>query len=75
MLENELFLIIRFEYDGVFVETLDPARELDPTHQVNCQERFVFSSVIEERFLDILRKLFHFVFPFRFAALVQADYR
>ena len=59
VLENQLFLIVRFQHHGVFVEALDLSGKLDAAHQVYGQERFVFTSVVQKRFLNILRLLFH----------------
>ncbi len=34
MLENQLFLVVRLQDDGILVKTLDPPRKLLPAHQV-----------------------------------------
>lgn len=62
VLEDQLLLIIRLQYHRILIEALDSPGQFDPTHEINRQEDLIFSSVIEERFLDVLRKLFHFIF-------------
>ena len=59
VLENKLLLIVCFENHGVFIKALDPAGQFDATHQVDGEKGFVLSGVVEERFLNILRRLFH----------------
>jgi hypothetical protein len=66
VLENQLLLIVRFEYHGVLIEALDPAGKLNPAHQINRQKRLVFPGVIEKSLLDILRKLVHCFIPYLF---------
>ena len=46
VLEDELFLVIRFEHDRVLVETLDAARKLHTAHQVDRNESLIFASVV-----------------------------
>ena len=71
MLENQLLLIVCFKYERVFIEAFDASGELHSAHQVNCEEYLVFSGVVEERFLNVLRKLIHFSALFVFAALIS----
>ena len=60
MLEDELFLIVRFQYDGIFVKRTNTARKLDAAEQVNGDLRLVFAGSIEERVLNVLcRLVFH----------------
>src|SRR5581483_9346164 len=55
--EDQLFLVIGFQYDRIFIEGSDTTREFYPAQQINGNERFVFTSGVEERILDILRRL------------------
>jgi hypothetical protein len=62
MFEDQLLLIIRLQYDRILIEALDSSGQFNATHKINCQKDLVFSRVIEKRFLDVLRKLFHLIF-------------
>src|SRR5947209_758435 len=53
VLEDELLLIVRFEDQGVLVETLDTAGELHAAHQVNSQDDLVLPSVVQKTVLNI----------------------
>ncbi len=44
--EDQLFLVVRFENDGVLVETLDAAGKLYPAHQVDREKSLLFARVI-----------------------------
>src|SRR5262249_32603115 len=60
VLKDELLLIIRLQNYGVLVERPNPARKLYTTQQVDCDLRLVLARGIEERVLNILRRLrFH----------------
>jgi hypothetical protein len=57
MLENELFLIVAFEHDGIFVERPDLAGEFHSAKEVNRDGRLILARRIQERILDVLRRL------------------
>src|SRR5579864_5706544 len=60
MLEDQLFLIVGLQHDRIFVERTDSARQLDPTQQVDRDVELFFAGRVEERVLDVLRRLvFH----------------
>jgi hypothetical protein len=44
--EDELLLIIGFEYQRVLIETLDATGEFHSTHQVYGENDFVFPGVV-----------------------------
>jgi hypothetical protein len=70
MLKDELFLIIGLEYDRVFIETLDPTRQLNPAHEINSEKRFFLAGVVQECLLNVLGELIHlFVLYYRSASL------
>ena len=46
MLENQLLLIVGLQHQGVLIETLDPAGELDAAHQVDRENNFIFTGVV-----------------------------
>jgi hypothetical protein len=70
MFENQLLLVIRFEDHRVFIKALNPARKFDAAHQINCEECLLFPGVVQKRFLNILRKLFHSLFSHSFSQRV-----
>lgn len=60
MLEDELFLVVGFQNYRVFVKGPNPPGKLHPTEQVDRDLRFIFARSIEERVLNVLRRLvFH----------------
>ena len=46
MLENQLFLVVGFQYQRVLVEALDASRELHSTHQVDRQDNLVLPGIV-----------------------------
>jgi hypothetical protein len=66
--KDELLLVVRLQYHRIFVKALDSPRQLDSTHQIDRKENLVFPGVIEKRFLNVLRELFHFYFSLLFAS-------
>ena len=63
MFEDQLFLVIGFENNRVFIEAPDAAGQLHSTHQVNRQERLVSSGIVQECLLYVLCKLVHLSLP------------
>src|SRR5712691_5508063 len=64
--EDQLFLVVGFQNQRVFVETLDSARELHAAHQVNGENYFVLAGVVQEAILNILSRFIHAIpQPFR----------
>ena len=59
VLEDELFLIVGFEHEGILIEALDAAGKLDPTHQIDGEDNFVFSRIVQKTVLNVLRRLIH----------------
>ena len=59
VLKNKLLLIIGLKHQGIFVETLDAAGELDTAHEVNRENNLVLAGVVQKTILDILRWLIH----------------
>src|SRR5262249_14510470 len=48
VLEDQLLLRSRFKNDRVLVETFDPPRKLDPTHQVDRDAAAILSGAVKE---------------------------
>jgi hypothetical protein len=46
VLENQLLLIVGLKHQGVLIETLDPAGELDAAHQVDRENDFILAGVV-----------------------------
>ena len=63
VLEDELFLMVRLEDDGVFVETAKPAHQLDAAHQEDGDRQLIPPNGVEIDILDILRLAFHRELP------------
>ena len=57
MLEDELFLRIGFQQDGVFGERPDFARELNATDQVNGYCALILADRVQEGVLNVLCRL------------------
>ena len=57
MLENQLFLIVRFQHHGVFIERTNAPRKLHSAEQINGDMQLVFACRVEERILYVLRRL------------------
>src|SRR5579884_877656 len=55
--EDQLLLVIRLEDDGILIERSNAARQLYPAQQINGNERLVFTSGVQKRILDVLRRL------------------
>jgi hypothetical protein len=56
VLEDELFLVVGFQYQRILVKAFDAARELDATHQIDGDDNFVFARIVQEAVLNILRR-------------------
>jgi len=60
MFENELFLVVRLQHNGVLVEGPNASAKLYPAHEINRDGRLVFASSVEKGVLNILCRLgFH----------------
>jgi hypothetical protein len=59
VLENQLFLIIGFEHQGVFVEAFDAACEFYPAQKVNRDNAFFFARIVQKAVLYVLRWFIH----------------
>ena len=51
MLEDELLLMVGFKNNAVLIETLDAARQLDATREVDRDRNTLSTSVVEETVL------------------------
>ncbi|MCU1330444.1 MAG: hypothetical protein JWN34_5814 [Bryobacterales bacterium] len=59
MFENQLIEVVRFEYEGVLIEALNATGKFDAAQQVDRDEPFLFTRVIQKTVLYILRWFFH----------------
>src|SRR5664280_47989 len=48
MLEDQLFLVVGIQHDGILVEGTNTASQLHPTQEVNRDNRFVFPGRVEK---------------------------
>ena len=46
VLKNELFLVVGFEHDRVFIEALNLAGKFHAAHQIDSEESLIFPSVV-----------------------------
>ena len=60
MLEDKLLLRTRFENDGVLIETLYPARQLDSAHEVNRDVAAFLPGTIQKAVLYCVLLLYWF---------------
>ena len=72
MLENQLFLIIRFEHKRILVEALDSPGKFYAAQQVDRDETFFLARIIEKTVLDVLRWFVH-LFCFQFQGLKKFE--
>jgi hypothetical protein len=64
VLEDELFLVIVFQQNGILIEGSYASRQFDAAHQVNRNLRFIFANSVQKSVLNILCCLaFHFSSP------------
>ena len=59
MFKDELFLVVRFQHEGVFVEALNAPGQLDAAHQIDREHDLVLACIIQETVLYVLRRLIH----------------
>ena len=60
MLEDELFLIVGFQDDLIFIKRPDSARKFNPAEQINGHLRLVLARGVQKRVLNVLcRLVFH----------------
>ncbi len=57
MFEDQLFLVVGFEHDGILVEGANAPREFDSAQQVDGDIGPLLACRIEESVLDVLRWL------------------
>ena len=62
MLENQLLLIVRFQHQGVLIETLDAARELNAAQKVDGDRTLFLARIIQKTVLYVLRWFIHMKF-------------
>src|SRR5579864_8055218 len=55
--KDQLLLVVCLEHDRILVEGPNTARQLHSAQQINSNERFVFTSGVQKRILNVLRRL------------------
>jgi hypothetical protein len=64
VLEDELFLVIVFQQNGILIEGSYASRQFDAAHQVNRNLRFILANSVQKSVLNILCCLaFHLLSP------------
>jgi hypothetical protein len=59
VLEDQLLLVIGLQDQRILIETLDSPRKLYAAHEINREENFVLTGVIQKAILYVLRRFFH----------------
>lgn len=55
----QMLLIVRFEYQGILVEALNPAIQAHPAEKVDGNQCLFLAGIIQKTVLDILRGFLH----------------
>lgn len=59
VLEDQLFLVIGFEHQGVLIKALDAAGEFNAAQEVDRNDTLFFARIIEKAVLYVLRWFVH----------------
>ena len=54
--EDQLFLVVGFEYDGIFIESLDLSHQSNPTKKENRNKDFIATHRVEVYVLNALNR-------------------
>lgn len=57
MFEDQLFLAVVLEQDGILIKRADLSCEFNSTHQIDRDGALVFADRVQKRILNVLRRL------------------